>query len=107
MPKITVLPHPLLCPEGVQFETHPGANLLACLLQQGIAIEHACEFQGACGTCHVYLRKGYDSVTLPASAEEEVLDHVWGLETDSRLSCNVQVGQQDLTIEIPRYSRNQ
>lgn len=107
MPKITVLPHPLLCPQGTQFEVNAGENLLACLLRQGIAIEHACEFQVACGTCHVYLRKGYDSVLLPSSVEEAVLDQVWGLESDSRLSCNVRIGQADLTVEIPKYSRNQ
>ena len=35
-----------------------------------------------------------------------MLDQAWG-ETDlSRLSCQAVVGDEDLVIEIPKYSRN-
>ena len=42
----------------------------------------------------------------PVEAEEDLLDRAWGLEPQSRLSCQAIVGQEDLTIEIPRYSIN-
>ena len=58
MPKITVLPHEQLCPEGKTFEVHEGASLARALLANGIRIEHACEFSGACSTCHVIIREG-------------------------------------------------
>ena len=35
-----------------------------------------------------------------------VADRAWGLTPQSRLSCQAIVGQEDLTVEIPRYSIN-
>jgi 2Fe-2S ferredoxin len=38
--------------------------------------------------------------------EEDLLDRAWGLTPTSRLSCQAIVSDQDVTIEIPRYSIN-
>jgi 2Fe-2S ferredoxin len=38
--------------------------------------------------------------------EEDLLDKAWGLEPESRLSCQAVVGNQDLVIEIPKYTIN-
>jgi 2Fe-2S ferredoxin len=38
--------------------------------------------------------------------EEDLLDKAWGLEPNSRLGCQALVAQQDLVIEIPRYTIN-
>ncbi len=38
--------------------------------------------------------------------EEDMLDKAWGLEPQSRLSCQAIVGNEDLTVEIPKYSLN-
>ena len=35
-----------------------------------------------------------------------MLDKAWGLEVDSRLSCQAIVGDEDLVVEIPRYTIN-
>ena len=59
MPKVTVLPHETLCPEGLVFEAATG--------------EH---------------------------------DTAWGASVLSRLSCQTKVGEGDITVEIPKYSRN-
>ena len=50
MPKITVLPHEAVCPEGKTFEAKTGTKLARALLANGVGIEHACEFSGACST---------------------------------------------------------
>ena len=43
----------------------------------------------------------------PAEDEEEdLLDKAWGLEPQSRLSCQVLVGKTPLVVEIPRYTIN-
>jgi 2Fe-2S ferredoxin len=76
------------------------------LLEHHIDIEHACEMSCACTTCHVVVRQGYDSLNPPEEEEEDLLDRAWGLEPQSRLSCQAIVGRQDLTVEIPRYSIN-
>jgi ferredoxin, 2Fe-2S len=48
MPKITVLPHETLCPEGTSFELAEGSVLCDGLLDQHIDIEHACDKSCAC-----------------------------------------------------------
>ena len=76
------------------------------MLQNQIAIEHACEKSCACTTCHVLVREGYNSLNEPDENEEDLLDRAWGLEPQSRLSCQAILAQQDLTVEIPKYSIN-
>ena len=107
MPKITVLPHEELCPEGVEIEAAAGESICNVLLEHGIEIEHACEQSCACTTCHVILKKGYEALEPPEEEEEDLLDKAWGLEATSRLSCQAIVGEEDLVIQIPRYTINQ
>ncbi len=38
--------------------------------------------------------------------EEDMLDKAWGVEPDSRLACQAIIGEQDLVVEIPRYTIN-
>ena len=107
MPKITVLPHEKLCPEGKEIEqVQTGTSICDVLLDNGVAIEHACEKSCACTTCHVIVRKGFDSLNEPSEIEEDLLDMAWGLEADSRLSCQSIIGDEDLVVEIPKYTIN-
>ena len=75
-------------------------------MQNGIEIEHACEKSCACTTCHVYIREGLDSLEENTEEEDDMLDKAWGLEPDSRLSCQAKVGDADLVVEIPKYTIN-
>jgi 2Fe-2S ferredoxin len=88
-------------------DAEPGDNLIELALENGVEIEHACEMACACTTCHVILREGFDSLTESEELEDDLLDKAWGLEPDSRLSCQVEVGEEDLVIEIPKYTINQ
>jgi len=88
-------------------EAQPGDNLIEVALANGIDIEHACEMACACTTCHVIVREGFDTLTESDETEDDLLDKAWGLEPDSRLSCQLKVGEQDLVIEIPKYTINQ
>ena len=106
MPKIKVLPHAALCPEGAQIEARSGVSICDTLLANHVDIEHACEKQAACTTCHVILRQGFDSLEAAAEKEEDMLDKAWGLEAASRLSCQAKVADADLVIEIPKYTIN-
>ncbi|MEW5892753.1 MAG: ISC system 2Fe-2S type ferredoxin [Pseudomonadota bacterium] len=106
MPQLIVLPHEELCPDGAVIEAQKGVSICDTLLDNGIEIEHACEKSCACTTCHVVVREGYDSLSEPTEAEEDLLDKAWGLEPTSRLSCQALVGSQDLVIEIPKYTIN-
>ncbi len=106
MPKLIFLPHEELCPDGEVLEVEKGSNLCRVALRNGIEIEHACEMSCACTTCHVHIREGMESLSPPTDDEEDMLDKAWGLDPDSRLSCQVVVGDEDLTIELPRYTIN-
>lgn len=106
MPKITVMPHPEICPDGAAFEVDPGVSVCDALLQHDVDIEHACEKSCACTTCHVHVRAGFDSLDEADELEEDYLDKAWGLDPDSRLSCQAIVADEDLVIEIPRYTIN-
>ncbi len=106
MPIIKVLPHPEYAPQGAEFSAQVGDSICEALLEHGVEIEHACEMSRACTTCHCIVRQGYDSLNEPEEEEEDLLDRAWGLEPQSRLSCQAIVGTADLTVEIPRYSIN-
>jgi 2Fe-2S ferredoxin len=106
MPVITVLPHQEYCPQGARVEAERGTSICEALLEHGIPIEHACEMSCACTTCHVIVRKGFDSLGEADESEEDLLDRAWGLEPSSRLSCQAILDGDDVTIEIPKYSIN-
>jgi 2Fe-2S type ferredoxin (ISC system) len=107
MPQIVVLPHVELCPEGAVIDGEPGKSVCDTLLDAGIEIEHACEKSCACTTCHVIVREGFDQLDPSEEDEDDLLDKAWGLEPESRLSCQAIVKDNvDLTVEIPKYSIN-
>lgn len=106
MPKIKVLPHETLCPEGTEIQADPGTSICEALLENGIEIEHACEMSCACTTCHVIVREGFDSLNEIEECEEDLLDKAWGLQPESRLSCQSILAGEDVTIEIPKYTIN-
>ena len=106
MPQIIFLPHEEICPEGAVIEAEPGTTICDAALANGIEIEHACEKSCACTTCHVIIREGFDSLPESDENEDDLLDKAWGLDPDSRLSCQALVGDDDLVIEIPKYTIN-
>lgn len=106
MTTIKVLPNQEYCPNGATFSAQPGTSICEALLENGIPIEHACEMSCACTTCHVIVREGFASLNEQDETEEDLLDRAWGLEPNSRLSCQAIVSRQDLVIEIPKYTVN-
>ncbi len=106
MATLTFLPHAEICPQGAVIEAAPGISICDAALQAGIPIEHACEKACACTTCHVIVRAGFNSLEPAEEKEEDLLDKAWGLEPASRLSCQAKVADQDLVIEIPKYTIN-
>jgi len=106
MTQIIFLPHEEICPEGAVVEAEPGTTICDAALRNGIEIEHACEKSCACTTCHVYIREGGESLQESEEDEDDLLDKAWGLEPDSRLSCQAVIANQDLVVEIPKYTIN-
>ena len=106
MTVIKVKPHNELCPDGAVLEAKPGQTLAEVLLDNDVKIEHACELSCACTTCHVIVRKGFNSLDEASEEEEDMLDKAGGLESESRLSCQVIVESEELEIELPKYTIN-
>jgi 2Fe-2S ferredoxin len=106
MPIIKILPHAEYCPNGAEVSAPAGTSICEALLENHINIEHACEMSRACTTCHVIVREGYESLEASEEEEDDLLDRAWGLQPNSRLSCQAVLAQKDLVIEIPKYSIN-
>lgn len=107
MPQIIILPNAEFCPDGHIIDAKKGVSICKNLLENGIEIEHACEMSNACTTCHVHIREGFDSINESDETEDDLLDKAWGLDPDSRLSCQAIVADTDLVVEIPKYTINQ
>jgi len=106
MTVIKILPHPELCPSGASINAAAGTSVCEALLENGIAIEHACDMSCACTTCHVIVRQGLSSLNPADEQEEDLLDRAWGLESNSRLGCQAILAMTDLVVEIPKYTIN-
>ena len=106
MPVIKILPHPEYCPAGAEITAPAGTSICEALLDHHINIEPDCDMCCACTTCHVIVREGFQTLNAPEEEEEDLLDRAWGLEPQSRLSCQAILAQKDLVIEIPKYSIN-
>ena len=106
MPIIKILPHPEYCPKGAEIAAVAGTSICEALLDNKINIEHACDMSCACTTCHVIVREGLSSLNPTDEGEDDLLDRAWGLEPNSRLSCQAFLAQTNVTIEIPKYTIN-
>ncbi len=106
MPQLIVLPHVELCPDGIVIEAKTGETICDTLLANGVEIEHACEKSCACTTCHVVVREGFNTLQPSSEDEDDLLDKAWGLEPQSRLSCQARMADSNLVIEIPKYTIN-
>jgi 2Fe-2S ferredoxin len=54
----------------------------------------------------VLVREGFESLNELSEKEEDMLDRAWGLEPASRLSCQAIVDNEEIIVEIPKYSIN-
>ena len=106
MTQIIFLPHAEVCPEGAAIDAQPGMTICDAAQAHDIEIEHACEKSCACTTCHIVVREGFESLNEATEEEEDLLDKAWGLEPESRLSCQAVIGNEPLVVELPKYTIN-
>jgi 2Fe-2S ferredoxin len=104
-------------PMNVTFEVDPnkeryghnGLELSVLDISEGagIEIDHACGGVCACSTCHVIVRKGFESCNEATDDELDQLDNAPAIELQSRLACQcVPNGTCDVVVEIPNWNRN-
>jgi 2Fe-2S ferredoxin len=52
------------------------------------------------------VRQGFDALEPAEDQDEDLHAKAWGLEATSRLSCQAKLADEDLIIEIPKYTIN-
>jgi len=88
-------------PSGASFEAEPGTSLLQALLAAGQQIIVKCGGNAGCGSCHVFIQEGRKGVSRLTPAENAKLDTLVGIGSKSRLACQVVLGTDPVTVELP------
>jgi 2Fe-2S ferredoxin len=92
-------------PDGrVEVEAKSGDTLLDIAEHHGIKMGSACGGVCACSSCHCWIRSGAQSLEEASAAEEDRLDQAFDVRNESRLGCQVRVGDADLTVELTQES---
>lgn len=101
MPRIRFIGGPdKLC----EVEAKPGQSLLEIAEEHHIKMGSACGGVCACSSCHCWIRAGADSLDEASEAEEDRLDMAFDVRPQSRLGCQVKVGDSDLEVELTEES---
>ncbi len=95
MPRVTFLP------AGRAVEVQRGSSILDAADAAGVELPHNCGGVCACTTCHVWVEKGYRSLSRIEEREDDKLDEAAGLRESSRLGCQACVGDEDVVVRIP------
>ena len=88
-------------PSGKTYDVAAGTTLLAALMASGETIAHKCEGQAKCGSCHIFVLEGRKGISKTQRLENEKLDTLVGVSSKSRLACQITLGEDPVTIEIP------
>lgn len=97
MPKVRFLK------EGLEVEIEPGQSILDAAKKVGAPEGDRCGGVCACSTCHVYVVKGFDSLSEIEDEEFDILDKAFDVRPSSRLGCQAKV-HGDIEVEISNES---
>jgi ferredoxin, 2Fe-2S len=86
-------------------EGETGSTVMETAIKHGVpGIEAECGGACACSTCHVYVDESWrEKVGEPAPMEEDMLDFAYGVQPNSRLSCQIKVTEtlDGLVVRTP------
>ncbi len=88
----------------VSVEVPSGTTLLDAAERCGAQVGHSCGGVCACSTCHVWVRKGLESLSEQTDQEMDRLDMGFDVRPYSRLSCQTELGSEDIQVEITEES---
>jgi ferredoxin, 2Fe-2S len=100
MPRVT-FKSPL---DDVSVEVEPGTSILDAAEKCGAHVGHSCGGVCACSTCHVWVRKGLESLSEQEDAEMDRIDQAFDVRAFSRLGCQAEVDGEDVDVEITEES---
>jgi ferredoxin, 2Fe-2S len=99
MPKIRFLP------DGIEGEVPEGTTILDASRACHAPVGSACGGNLACSTCHVWVRRGFDSLSEMQDEENDILDKAFDVRPYSRLGCQAKLADEDVEAEVTRESR--
>lgn len=94
MTTLTVLP------SGKTYEATAGTSLLKALQAAGEAIISKCGGEAKCESCHVAVPVGKKSLSKIQRVENEKLDGIVGIGSNSRLACQAILGEEPVTVQL-------
>jgi ferredoxin, 2Fe-2S len=90
--------------DDVSVEVEPGTSILEAAEQCGAHVGHSCGGVCACSTCHVWVKRGLDSLPEQEDAEMDRIDQAFDVRAFSRLACQARVDGEDVDVEITQES---
>ncbi|HET7786710.1 MAG TPA: 2Fe-2S iron-sulfur cluster-binding protein [Myxococcales bacterium] len=102
MPKVTIYN-----PRGekeAEGEAPEGTTLLHASTELGAKHGSACGGVCACSTCHVWVKKGFESLSDMEDNEADYLDRAYDVKPNSRLGCQAQLAKEDVVYQITEES---
>ena len=88
-----------------EVEGEVGSTVMEAAIKNGVPeIEAECGGACACSTCHVYIEEAWrEKAGGPSPMEEDMLDFAYGVQPNSRLSCQIKVSEEldGLTVRTP------
>ena len=93
--------------DGVEhaLEAIEGWRVMEIIREHGLPIKAECGGCCACATCHVYVDEAWVGKLAPMrDDEEEMLDEAFGLQNNSRLSCQILMSEEldGLKVQLVR-----
>jgi len=94
MPMLTINP------SGKTVPSTEGMSILEAVLAAGVKMPHKCEGKAECGSCHIFVVEGRKTLSKTQRAENERLDAIVGVSSNSRLACQAKLGSENVTVEL-------
>lgn len=90
-----------LFPINKALDVDAGANLLATLVANAIAIRSVCRGRGICATCQVKVKAAAGALSPKTPQETKTLSLIVGADESTRLACQCRILADGVTIELP------
>jgi 2Fe-2S ferredoxin len=87
-------------PSGKTVPSTEGMSILEAVLAAGVKMPHKCEGKAECGSCHIFVVEGRKTLSKTQRAENERLDAIVGVSSNSRLACQAKLGSENVTVEL-------
>jgi uncharacterized 2Fe-2S/4Fe-4S cluster protein (DUF4445 family) len=94
------LPSVTFLPSGARVPCAAGETVFGVARRAGITVTTACVGKATCGLCRVKIVAGEEHLSAFNAAERKHLGNVYFINK-LRLSCQAEIGDGDVTVELP------